>query len=119
MERCINAKTETRPNFLVSKSMYAPIVSCILTRFGLNNALDVSAFRQVRINHSELFADQWNHINGIENFWNQAKHHMRRFSGIKRTNCYWFLKEWEWRFNVGDYLQLLTQITSGYTHTNH
>ena len=32
------------------------------------NALDISSFRHVRINHSELFADKENHINGIENF---------------------------------------------------
>ena len=50
------------------------------------NAQDVSSFRHVRINHSELFADQDNHINGIENFWNQAKCHMRRFNGIKPEN---------------------------------
>jgi transposase len=34
--------------------------------------LDVSGFRHLRINHSKLFADGKNHINGIENFWNQA-----------------------------------------------
>src|SRR5882757_3786783 len=34
------------------------------------NALDVSGFRHLRINHSQLFADGKNHINGIENFWN-------------------------------------------------
>ena len=36
------------------------------------NVLDVSDFKHFRINHSELFADKKNHINGIENFWNQA-----------------------------------------------
>ena len=36
------------------------------------NVLDVSEFRHCRINHSRLFADKHNHINGIENFWNQA-----------------------------------------------
>ena len=36
------------------------------------HALDTSDFHHVRINHSELFADRNNHINGIENFWNQA-----------------------------------------------
>jgi transposase len=36
------------------------------------NALDVSDFKHERINHSELFADKKNHINGIENFWNQT-----------------------------------------------
>ena len=34
------------------------------------NVLDVSDFRHFRINHSVLFADTHNHINGIENFWN-------------------------------------------------
>ena len=36
------------------------------------NVLDVSEFKHYRINHSKLFADKKNHINGIENFWNQA-----------------------------------------------
>jgi transposase len=40
------------------------------------NVLDVSEFKHYRINHSKLFADKQNHINGIENFWNQAKRHM-------------------------------------------
>ena len=35
------------------------------------NALDVSRFKHYRINHSLLFADEENHINGIENFWNR------------------------------------------------
>ncbi len=42
------------------------------------NVLDVSEFKHYRINHSKLFADKKNHINGIENFWNQAKRHMRK-----------------------------------------
>ena len=37
------------------------------------DALDISAFHHKRSNHSKLFADKQNHINGIENFWNQAK----------------------------------------------
>jgi len=41
------------------------------------NALDVSEFHHMRINHSKLFANKNNHINGIENFWNQAKRHLR------------------------------------------
>ena len=32
------------------------------------NALDISEFHHFRINHSKLFADKQNHINGIENF---------------------------------------------------
>ena len=40
------------------------------------DALDVSDLHRKRINHSKLFADKQNHINGIENFWNQVKRHM-------------------------------------------
>ena len=63
------------------------------------NALDISEFKHVRINHSKLFAQNNNHINGIENFWNQAKRHMRKFNGVPKKNFYLFLKECEWRFN--------------------
>ncbi len=52
--------------------------------FSSYNVLDVSAFKHYRINHAKLFADCKNHINGIENFWNQAKRHFRRFNGIPR-----------------------------------
>jgi len=38
---------------------------------------DVSEFSHLRTNHSTHFAERQNHINGIENFWNQAKRHLR------------------------------------------
>ena len=41
--------------------------------FKAYDALDVSDFHHRRVNHSKLFADKQNHINGIENFWSQAK----------------------------------------------
>ena len=63
------------------------------------NALDVAEFKHYRINHSKLFADRHNHINGIENFWNQAKRHLRKFNGVPKDNFPLFLKECEWRFN--------------------
>jgi transposase len=63
------------------------------------NVLDVSEFKHYRINHSKLFANKHNHINGIENFWNQAKRHMRKFNGIPAKHFGLFLKECEWRFN--------------------
>jgi transposase len=83
------------------------------------NALDVSEFHHLRINHSELFADAKNHINGIENFWNQAKRHLRRFNGIKKEHFYWFLKECEWRFNGGDHKKLLKQLKYWYKLSHH
>ena len=63
------------------------------------DVLDVSEFHHMRINHSKLFADQRNHINGIENFWNQAKRHLRGYNGIPRQHFHLFIKECEWRFN--------------------
>ena len=74
------------------------------------NVLDVSNFKHYRINHSELFSDQKNHINGIENFWNQTKRHMRRFNGIPATHFYLYLKECEWRFNTPQPKQQQTQL---------
>ena len=62
------------------------------------NALDVSDFKHYRINHSKLFSNGHNHINGIENFWNQAKRHMRKFNGVPTAHFGLFLKECEWRF---------------------
>ncbi len=87
--------------------------------FSAYNALDVSGFHHHRINHSQEFADQTNHINGIENFWNQAKRHLRRFNGIKPEHFYWFLKECEWRFNGGNHKQLLTELISWIKQAKH
>ena len=74
------------------------------------DVLDVSEFKHYRINHSVLFADQKNHINGIENFWNQAKRHMRKFNGIPAKHFPLFLKECEWRFNNSDPKSQLKQL---------
>ena len=61
----------------------------------------MSEFKHFRINHSKLLAENHNHINGIENFWSQAKRHLRKFNGIPGENFNLFLKEWEWKFNIG------------------
>ena len=74
------------------------------------NVLDVSEFKHYRINHSKLFANKKNHINGIENFWNQAKRHMRKFNGVPKAHFGLFLKECEWRFNNSDPRVQLTQL---------
>jgi transposase len=74
------------------------------------NALDVSEFKHYRINYSKLFAQKQNHINGIENFWNQAKRYMRNFNGIPRQHFHLFLKECEWRFNTGTPMDLLVDL---------
>ena len=78
--------------------------------FSAYNVLDVSSFKHFRINHSKLFSDHKNHINGIENFWNQTKRHMRRFNGIPAAHFHLYLKESEWRFNLPQPKQQQTQL---------
>ena len=74
------------------------------------NVLDVSDFKHFRINHSELFADAHNQINGIENFWNQAKRYLRKFNGVPKAQFGLYLKECEWRFNNSDPSDQLSMI---------
>ncbi len=74
------------------------------------NALDVSDFRHERINHSALFATGKNHINGIENFWNQAKRVLRKYNGIPKESFPLFHKECEFRFNYGTPKQQLKTL---------
>ncbi len=72
------------------------------------DSLDVSEFRHFRIDHSEAYvAQRHNHINGIENFWSQAKRHLRRYNGIPKAHFGLFLKECEWRFNYRPASRLL------------
>ncbi|VEB23992.1 Transposase and inactivated derivatives [Avibacterium volantium] len=76
--------------------------------------LDVSEFSH--INHSTHFAENHNHINGIENFWSQAKRHLRKFNGIPKTHFELYLKECEWRFNYSDIktqIPILKQLVKG------
>ena len=112
-----NAKTETLLPIIKEKGKPDSIV--YTDTFRSYNALDVSLFHHMRINHSKLFADRRNHINGIENFWNQAKRQLRKFNGIKPDHFYWFLKECEWRFNGGSHKQLLLQLKTWYVSSNH
>lgn len=112
-----NARTETL--LPIIQENVEPDSIVYTDMFGAYNALDVSDFHHRRINHSKLFADRQNHINGIENFWNQAKRHMRKYNGIKRDNFYWFLKECEWRFNGGNHADLLRQLKSWYKNAKH
>ena len=87
--------------------------------FRAYDVLDVSEFHHRRVNHSKTFVSKsGHHINGIENFWNQAKRHLRRFNGIPKDSFYWFLKECEWRFNGGGHKTLLLQLKSWYKNIN-
>ena len=104
----VDAKTDTLMPIIRQKIEPDSIVYTDCWR--AYNALDVSEFKHYRINHSKLFANKHNHINGIENFWNQAKRHMRKFNGVPREHFNLFLKECEWRFNNGSPKELLIDL---------
>jgi transposase len=69
-------------------------------------ALDVSSFRPQRVDESRRLIRGRPQIDRVENFWSQAKRHLRRYNGIPREHLHLFLKECEWRFNYGPPAQL-------------
>ena len=75
------------------------------------NVLDVAGFKHQRVNHSKTFLEgKSRHINGIENFWNQAKRHLRKYNGIPKKHFPLYLKECEFRFNYGSPKEQLTTL---------
>lgn len=77
------------------------------------NALAVSGFRHERINHQEVYVDEDNpnnHINGIENFWNQAKRNLRKYNGVPKQQFNLYLKECEFKFNIKGAKQQLATL---------
>ena len=94
-----NTKTKTLMNEIARKIKPDSVV--YTDAYHSYDALDVSEFHHLQINHSDIFVDEKNHINGIENFWNQAKRVLRKYNGIDKKYFYLFLKECEFRFNYG------------------
>jgi transposase len=104
-----DAKSITLISIIREKVVPDPVVYTDCYR--AYNVLDVLEFHHHRIDHTDEFVqDKHNHINGIENFWNQAKRHLRRYNGIPKANFHLFLKECEWRFNNGTPAQLLKDL---------
>ena len=74
-------------------STLIPIINQIITPHSIvytdgyksYDTLDTSRFYHRRINHSIEFARGRNHINGIENFWNQAKRHLNDIMEYRRN----------------------------------
>jgi len=62
--------------------------------------LHLAGFRHKRIDHGETLGKGRSHINGIENFWSQAKRHFRRFNGVPKGSFPLFLQDFVWRFNA-------------------
>jgi len=74
---------------------------------GIPDAVDVSELHHARVPRRAHLAGGRANISGTENFWNQAKRHLRRYNGVPRQHFHLFLKECEWRFNYGPPKQLL------------
>jgi len=78
--------------------------------------LDVSKFKQCRVNAVDCSEERMRTIDDIENFWSQAKRQLRKFNGIPRSHFHLFLKECEWRYNHNnpkEQLRLLKAWASG------
>jgi transposase len=76
----------------------------------VSDALDRLGVRHRRVNQNDRFAPGPAHVNGIENFWNQARRHLRKYNGIPSHHLHLYLKECEWRFNYGSAGQLLKTL---------
>lgn len=86
----------------IIRQRIAPDSMAFSDTFASYNTLSSEGYHHVRINHDTTLAEPGGrHINGIENFWNQAKRHLRKFNGVPKESFYLFLKECEWRFNTG------------------
>ena len=81
LRQVLDGQSEAAGGSPVKEKLVRPPGIVSTDTFRSYNALDVSEFRHDRINHSEGFAEQQRHINGIENFWNQAK---RQLSQLKQ-----------------------------------
>ena len=93
-----NAKSDALP---VIKQKIMPDSIVYIDSLSSYDKPGVSGFIHHHINHSKALADHQNYINGIENFWNQAKCVLRKYNGIERKSFPLFLKECEFRFNFG------------------
>ena len=101
----LDTKSKTLMPIITSK--IAPDSVVYTDSYGSYNVLDVSLFYHERVSHSLMFAKGKNHINGVENFWNQVKRILRKYNGIDRNSFPLFLKECEFRFNYGSPKQQL------------
>ena len=79
------------------------------------DTLDAEGFSHERVSHTDTLVQAAPngrplHINGIENFWSQAKRWLRRYNGVPKGHSEPFLNECEWRFNYGPPRELLRAL---------
>ncbi len=76
----------------------------------VSEALDRLGVRHRKVSKNDRFAPGPAHMNGIENFWNQARRHLRKYNGVPGHHLHLYLKECEWRFNYGSASQRLKTL---------
>ena len=79
------------------------------------DTLDAEGFTHERVRHETTLVQygpngRAAHVGGIENFWSQAKRHLRKYNGVPTGHFELFLKECEWRFNYGSPRELLQTL---------
>jgi len=77
----------------------------------LSDVLLSLGLRHRHIGGHNRFTPGSHHVNQMENFWSQARRHLRRYNGIPRHHLHLYLKECEWRFNYGSPGQLRKKLT--------
>jgi transposase len=77
----------------------------------VSEALRSFGLRHRHISGHNRFAPGSHRVNRMENFWNQARRHLRRYNGIPGHHLHLYLKECEWRFNYGSPRELRMTLT--------
>lgn len=103
----VMASSTVRKSTPALKNRVRPVSIVYTDAPDIHQVLDVSGFRHERIGDRKRAVRGRAEINSIENFWGQAKRHLRRYGGIPRRHFHLFLKECEWRFNYGSPRNLL------------
>ncbi|CAM2792036.1 transposase [Komagataeibacter xylinus NBRC 15237] len=104
-----NAGHQTPVSFIRQKVLPDSIVYSDL--WHADDKLAVSEFHHERVDHSRHFTQGRDHINGAENFWSQARHHLRRYNEIPRKDFHLVLAGCEWRFNTRSPARLVKILT--------
>ena len=76
----------------------------------VSDVLDRLGMRYQKVNNKDRFTRGPVHTNGIENFWNQSRRHLRKYNGIPAQHLHLYIKECEWRYNYGPAGQLLKTL---------
>ena len=92
-----NVKAETLMNAIKEKTKKGSVF--YTDGFRSYNDLKQYGKHNVIRHDKDEFANERNHINGLEGFWSFAKERFHKYHGIDKKNYQFYLKEMEFRFN--------------------